>query len=90
LLKVRLPLLLPALSAAFLLSFLTSFDEFMLTLFLAGADVRTLPLRMWASATQEVGPELAVPGTVILLLSIVVTAICAGLAQAPRFKTSSP
>jgi ABC-type spermidine/putrescine transport system permease subunit II len=89
LLQVRLPLLLPALAAAFLLSFLTSFDEFLLTLFVAGVDVRTLPLRMWASATQDIGPELAVPGTIILLISIGVAIICSRVGDGPRFKGGS-
>jgi putative spermidine/putrescine transport system permease protein len=71
-LTIRLRLLAPAIGAAFLASFLASFDEIIITLLVAGADVRTLPLRMWTSATQDIGPELAVPGTMIMLLSVFV------------------
>jgi putative spermidine/putrescine transport system permease protein len=83
-LVIRLRLLAPALGAAFLASFLASFDEIIITLFIAGTEVRTLSLRMWTSATQDIGPELAVPGTMILLLSVFVAVASMGVTEVAK------
>ena len=45
--RVSLPLYLPGIVAALLLSFIISFDEFVLAFFLTGSDA-TLPMYMWA------------------------------------------
>ena len=42
-----LPLSLPAVASAFMLAFLTSFDEFIVVFFLAGTEP-TLPLYIWS------------------------------------------
>jgi spermidine/putrescine transport system permease protein len=44
--RITFPLILPGVGAAFLLSFTTSFDEFLFALFLGGREV-TLPVFMW-------------------------------------------
>ncbi|TIQ96183.1 MAG: ABC transporter permease, partial [Mesorhizobium sp.] len=45
--RVMLPLSLPAIVSAFMLAFLTSFDEFIVAFFLAGTEP-TLPLYIWS------------------------------------------
>jgi ABC-type spermidine/putrescine transport system permease subunit II len=67
--SIRLPLLMPGLIAAIILSLLVSFDEVIMTLFVAGTDVQTVALRMWSSAIQSAGPELAVPSTLLLVVT---------------------
>ena len=53
--RVMLPLAAPAIASAFMLAFLTSFDEFIVAFFLAGTEP-TLPLYIW---NQLRFPEIA-------------------------------
>jgi ABC-type spermidine/putrescine transport system permease subunit II len=68
---VRLPILGGSFVLALLLSLLVSFDEVVMTLFVGGADVTTVTIRMWSSALQSVGPELAVPSAILVVISAV-------------------
>jgi spermidine/putrescine transport system permease protein len=68
--RVMLPLSLPAATSAFLLSFLTSFDEFIVAFFLAGTDP-TLPLFIWS---QLRFPK-ALPGVMALATTILAASI---------------
>ncbi len=70
--KVMLPLSLPAVAAAFLLAFLTSFDEFIVAFFLTGTE-QTLPVFIWAQLRfpKEL-PSVMALGSLILAVSIVI------------------
>ena len=46
------------LSAA-LFAFLASFDELLISLFLAGVHAQTLPVRIWSSLNLQVEPTIA-------------------------------
>jgi putative spermidine/putrescine transport system permease protein len=74
LLKVKFPLLKTSILSAAALAFLVSFDELIITLFIAGPSLPTLPVRMWAATSQNISPELAVVGTVLILGVVVVFA----------------
>jgi spermidine/putrescine transport system permease protein len=87
--RVMLPLSAPAVVSAFMLAFLTSFDEFIVAFFLAGTE-QTLPLYIWAQLRFPKSlPTVMALGTVILAVSVIVVA-CAefirqrGLAAAAR------
>ncbi len=69
LIAIRLPILMPSFVAALVLSLLVSFDEVIMTLFMAGTDVQTIALRMWSSAIHSAGPELAVPSAFLLVVT---------------------
>jgi spermidine/putrescine transport system permease protein len=70
--KVMLPLSLPAVGSAFMLAFLTSFDEFIIAFFLAGTD-QTLPLYIWAQLRFPKSlPIVMALGSSILAVSIVI------------------
>ncbi|MDH6233226.1 spermidine/putrescine transport system permease protein [Mesorhizobium soli] len=78
--RVMLPLSLPAIGSAFMLAFLTSFDEFIVAFFLAGTEP-TLPLYIWSQLRFPKSlPTVMALGTVILTVSIVI----AGLAELLR------
>src|SRR5215510_12617857 len=47
--RVTLPLIAPGIVSAALFAFLTSFDELLIPLFLAGVEVQTLTVRVWNS-----------------------------------------
>lgn len=56
--KVTLPLLKPALGAAFLLSFLLSFDDFLITFFTSGVGSDTLPVKLYTAMRMGSSPKL--------------------------------
>lgn len=69
--RVMLPLAAPAIASAFMLSFLTSFDEFVVAFFLSGTEP-TLPIFIWAQLRfPKALPGVMALGTVILAVSIV-------------------
>lgn len=87
--RVMLPLSLPAIVSAFMLAFLTSFDEFIVAFFLAGTEP-TLPLYIWSQLRFPKSlPTVMALGTTILAVSFVIAAIAEilrhrGLAAAQR------
>jgi putative spermidine/putrescine transport system permease protein len=75
LLRVTLPLLRPSLVSAGLLAFISSFDELVVALFLAGPNM-TLPKKMFDNILMEIDPTIAAVSVMqILLVSIVLVLI---------------
>ena len=52
-------------------AFAASFDEVVVTLFLAGPDQTTLPRQMFAGIKENISPTIAAAATVLILFSIV-------------------
>jgi spermidine/putrescine transport system permease protein len=70
--RIILPLAAPAIASSFMLSFLTSFDEFIVAFFLSGKEP-TLPLFVWGQLRfPKALPSVMALGSVILLASIVI------------------
>lgn len=69
---VILPQMRPALISAVLLAFAISFDETLITLFVAGSET-TLPIRLWAMMRVGFVPEINALATLILLFTAVMT-----------------
>lgn len=73
--RIMLPLSLPAVGSAFMLAFLTSFDEFIIAFFLAGSE-QTLPLFIWSQLRFPKSlPVVMALGSSILAASIVIAGI---------------
>ena len=73
--RVTFPLLRPSLVSAGLLAFITSFDELVVALFLAGSNM-TLPKKMFDNILMEIDPTIAAVSVMqILLVSIVLVLI---------------
>jgi putative spermidine/putrescine transport system permease protein len=72
---VTLPLIMPGVAGGAAFAFVTSFDEVVLSVFLAGPQVKTLPVRMWEEIRVELTPVIAVAATVMILLALVVGAL---------------
>lgn len=68
--RVMVPLVLPALAASALFVFVTSFDEFIVTSFLAGPEQYTLPLQMWAGVHDDVTPAILAAATLFVAASV--------------------
>jgi spermidine/putrescine transport system permease protein len=67
--EVLVPLVMPGLIAAFLLAFLSSFDEFIVAFFVIGFG-RTLPVTIWSQLRNGISPEINAIATQVLLISI--------------------
>ena len=57
---VTLPLIVPGVVGGAVFAFVTSFDEVVLSIFLAGPTVKTLPVRIWEEIRVEYTPVVAV------------------------------
>ena len=70
--RVMLPLALPAIVSSLLLSFLTSFDEFIVAFFLAGTEP-TLPIYIWSQLRYPRSlPSVMALGSITLAVSIAI------------------
>src|ERR1700730_1002585 len=57
--RILVPIALPGILSAALFAFLASFDELLISLFLAGVRAETLPVRIWNSLNLQVEPTIA-------------------------------
>ncbi len=67
--QVTLPQIYPAILAGFLLSFTFSFDDFIISFFVAGANT-TLPIYIFSSIRRGITPEVNAIGTMVLVGSL--------------------
>ena len=70
--RVTLPLLRPTILVASLFAFLISFDEVVISYFIANVQRQTLPVRMYSSIHWEISPVLAAISALLTGLSLVV------------------
>lgn len=68
--KVVIPLILPGVISGSLFAFVTSFDEIVAVLFLAGYEQRTIPRQMWAGIREQISPTILAVATLLILLSV--------------------
>lgn len=78
-LRVLLPNLLPSLASAYILAFVSSFDEVIVTLFVAGT-YQTVPKRMFNELVLEVNPTITAIATIMIGVSLLATALVALIA----------
>jgi putative spermidine/putrescine transport system permease protein len=69
--KVTVPLVLPGMISGALFAFITSFDEVVIVLFLAGAEEYTIPRQMFSGIREQISPTILAVATVLVVLSIV-------------------
>ena len=68
--KVTLPLVAPGVISGGLFAFGTSFDEVVVTLFLASPAQTTLPRQMFAGIRENISPTIAAVATVLTITSV--------------------
>jgi spermidine/putrescine transport system permease protein len=73
--RLTLPMLKPTLLGVFVLSFVISFDDFLISYFTAGAGNDTLPMKLYALMRFGLSGELKAISSIILFSSIIVTAL---------------
>jgi putative spermidine/putrescine transport system permease protein len=69
--RIVIPLAAPGILSAAFFSFLTSFDELIISLFLSGVSSQTLPVRIWNSLLMDMEPVIAAISSFLILLTIV-------------------
>ncbi|MDN2567470.1 ABC transporter permease [Aquibium sp. A9E412] len=73
--RVTLPILAPGIAAGAVFAFITSFDEVVVSLFIAGANATTLPVQMWSGIRFEISPIVAAASCLLLIVSCVLLTI---------------
>jgi len=68
--RITLPLLAPGIIAAALFAWTISFDEFVITFFIAGGAGQTLPLKIWSLLKFGLSPTINAISAIILLVSL--------------------
>lgn len=67
---VLLPLIMPGIISGFLLAFIISLDDFIITNFVKGAGVETLPTAIFGAVKQGIKPNIMAISTLMLLVSV--------------------
>jgi len=68
---VTLPQIAPGILGGAIFSFVTSFDEVVLSVFLTSPSMKTLPVRMWEDIRVEYVPTVAVAATIMIVIALV-------------------
>ncbi|SNZ08415.1 ABC transporter permease [Cohaesibacter gelatinilyticus] len=69
--KIVVPQIQPGIISGGLFAFVTSFDEVIVALFMAGTEQFTLPRQMFAGIRENIDPTIAAVATVMILISLV-------------------
>jgi spermidine/putrescine transport system permease protein len=73
--RVTLPLLWPGILAGFMLAFVVSLDDVVITEFIKSAGQETLPTYMLGRLRRTITPEINAISTVFLGLSVVIVTL---------------
>ena len=68
--RITLPLILPGVVAGALFAFITSWDELVIAIFLAGTEEHTLPRRMWSGIRELMSPTIMAVATMLIMTSV--------------------
>jgi spermidine/putrescine transport system permease protein len=71
---VLLPMMLPGIIAGYMLAFIISLDDFIITNLVAGPGASTLPLAIYGMVRTGFTPEINAISTMLLLVSIIFVA----------------
>jgi len=67
---VIMPLIRPGVISGALFAFITSFDEVVVILFMAGPQQRTIPRQMFSGLREQINPSILAIATLLILVSI--------------------
>ena len=73
--KILLPLMAPGIISGLLLAFIVSLDDFIITNFVKGAGVETLPTAIFGAVKQGIKPNVMAISTMLLAVSIIMVTI---------------
>ncbi|MFN4102455.1 MAG: ABC transporter permease, partial [Pararhodobacter sp.] len=75
--RVTLPAISHGVFSAAIFSFLISWDEVVLAIFMASPTLQTLPVRVWTTLRQDLTPVIAAASTLLVLLTVVLMIVAA-------------
>ena len=67
--KVTMPLIRPGVISGALFAFITSFDEVVVILFLAGPEQRTIPRQMFSGLREQINPTILAVAVLLVVVS---------------------
>ena len=70
--KITLPLIMPGVISGALFAFVTSFDEVVVVLFLAGLENTTIPIQMWVGLREQLSPTIMAVATCLIVMSTLI------------------
>lgn len=73
--RILMPLMMPGIISGYLLAFIISLDDFIITNFVKGAGVETLPTAIFGAVKQGIRPNIMAISTMLLAVSIVMVTI---------------
>lgn len=73
--RVTLPAISHGLFSAAVFSFLTSWDEVVVAIFMSSPTLQTLPVKVWATLRQDLTPVVAAASTLLILLTVLLMAL---------------
>ena len=84
--RVTLPAIAGGLFSAAIFSFLASWDEVVLAIFMASPSLQTLPVKIWGTLRQDLTPVVAAVSTLLIAVTLVLMLL---VSLARRFAKSS-
>jgi putative spermidine/putrescine transport system permease protein len=72
--SVIMPLILPGIISGALFAFVTSFDEVVAVLFIAGPDQQTIPRQMFNGIREAISPAILAVATILVVISVALLA----------------
>lgn len=82
--RVTLPAIRSGLFAAAIFSFLISWDEVVLAIFMASPTLQTLPVRIWGTVSQDLTPVIAAASSLLVGFTVLLMIIAALLRKGPK------
>ena len=87
---VTLPAILPGLAGGSAFAFVTSFDEVIISIFIAGYGAKTLPVKLWEQIRVEFTPVSAAGSAVILMVTVAIFVAVQSMRTLGHRKTAEP
>lgn len=84
---ILLPLMAPAIASGMLLAFAMSIDDVIISIFITGVDVNTLPIKIYTQLKTGVTPKINALCTLMFAASLLLCALAAFLGRTPKKQT---
>lgn len=85
---ITLPLILPAVASGMLLSFAMSFDDVVISVFVTGVNVNTLPLKIYTSLKTGVTPKINALCTLMFIATLILIMLSSYLGKMNKISTN--
>lgn len=83
--RITVPAVAPGLASGWIISFITSFDELTMSIFIASPSLQTLPVRLYSKMDDGIDPFVAAVSALLVLFAVVSMIILDKLFKLERF-----